>query len=322
MTPYIPANPGELITSENWNAMQIQIRQDIGKQITQAVGDIKKVDQAGNADKLGGQAPQALEDDIIKQVLEKLAGRTGYQMIFKVLEMGKEKIIKTGFEQYCAVDMYQMVYFPAACATGEDKRLAWVNFYLYNGVDEKKIRFTPTGAAAGTPAISVDIEPSGSQPYKIPCLDMLRRYNVKYDDKSSLEDVVGRFWSNFFSDPNDRFSEDQFGISPWFQRCCREDHSMGELKDRHDLDDLVFQMRPQKTINYPEYPTAPFPSPVTPAGGSPAFPLPHNVQVSHYDFSTLGVKLLLPPVYPEQLVSPNPPLINKDQLKVMLLLKV
>ena len=40
-TPYIPHNPGDLITAEDWNDVQKKIKEDIAKQIQDA---IQKVD--------------------------------------------------------------------------------------------------------------------------------------------------------------------------------------------------------------------------------------------------------------------------------------
>src|SRR5262252_1693576 len=63
--------------------------------------------------------------------------------------------------------------------------------------------------------------------------------------------------------PNDEFEEDQYCHSPWFEKCCGEQRTVGELKKRGDWDDIWFQMRPRKTINFPVPPTAE--TPLTPA---------------------------------------------------------
>jgi hypothetical protein len=58
-TPYIPKNPGDLITVEDWNNLQLDVKQHIGSQIQTAI-NIKNVDHATNSDQLGGQTSAQL----------------------------------------------------------------------------------------------------------------------------------------------------------------------------------------------------------------------------------------------------------------------
>jgi hypothetical protein len=307
--PYISRKPGELITAEDWNAMQGSVKQDIAGQIQKAVGDIKKVDGSGNADKLEGKTLKEIEDEVIQRVYEELPGRTGYQMIFKRLKKSEEKVIKHGLKACPLTDVYTLAYFQVVCAVSENERRAtFVNFYLYH-TSEKKIRFQAPNAATST---VIEIEPvGGTHPFKIPFQDMLDRYGVKYTPTTSLDDLVTDFWTAFFADPSDEFEAEQFCHSPWFERCCREETTVSSLIEHGDLDDLWFQMRPRKTINYP--------APAT----TGTIPLPQNVQISHFDFDTLGVTLLLDPVFPPAAQTDiNPGDINPAEAKLMLLLKV
>lgn len=312
---YIPHKPGELITAEDWNAMQGLIKQDIGSQIKQAVGEIKKVNRADDAGSLEGKNLKQIEDEVLAKVFEQLPKRSGYQMLFKRLKKDEEKVIEHKLKACPLVDVYQLGYFKVVCSKDEQKSIAWVNFYLYHST-EKKIKF------AGPPAESVVIESSdGSHVYKIPFSDMLYRYDVQYTDDSSLADVINEFWKKFFADPNDDFDPDQYCHSPWFDRCCCvEEVSVGDIKKRQEWDDLWFQMRPKKTINYP-LTTAGQPAP---AAGPPAtgFQFPHNIQIAHFDFDALGIRLLADPVYPNPPFPPDDTVINTKEEKVMLLLKV
>jgi hypothetical protein len=314
---YISHKPGELITAEDWNAMQGLIKQDIGNQIKKAVGEIKKVDQAGDAGTLDGKTLKEIEDEILNKAFEQLPKRSGYQMIFKVLEVDVEKVIEHKLKACPLVDVYQLDYFKVVCSADDQKSIDWVNFYLYH-TSEKKIKF------AGPPVETIVIESTDGKnhAYKIPFSDMLYRYDVQYTDDSSLSDVVNEFWKKFFSGPNDEFDEEQFCHSPWFDRCCCvEETSVGDIKKKGEWDDLWFQMRPKKTINYPLTDIGQ-PAPVAGPPAATGFQFPHNIQVSHFDFDTLGIRLLSLPVYP------NPPFllengpINVKQEKVMLLLKV
>jgi hypothetical protein len=318
--PYIPHKPGELITAEDWNAMQGLIKQDIGGQIKQAVGEIKKVDQAVDAGTLQGKNLKQIEEDILTKAFEQLPKRTGYQMIFKRLTKDDEKVIEHKLKACPLVDVYQLDYFEVVCSEDDEKKPEWVNFYLWNSSEK---RFKGVNNATQNPIVIESTDPK-SHPYKIPFSDMLYRYNVQYTDDSSLEDLVNGFWTAFFSDPNDRFDEDQYCHSPWFDRCCREKNSVGEIKKKGEWDDLWFQMRPIKTINYPLTAAGqPNPTPGTPPNALPSnFQFPHNIQISHFDFDTLGIRLIADPVYSSTWFPNDDSKINTREEKVMLLLKV
>lgn len=308
-TPYIPHNPGDLITSEDWNDVQKKIKEDIAKQIQDAIQNVDNVPNADNAHKLENQTPDELTNDILEKARQELPKRTGYKMLFKRLVKDKENVIKHDLDAPPLVDVYQLDYFKVVCSADEEKHKAWVNFYLYH-TSEKKIRY------AKAPTETIEIEPKDGPPYRIPFNELLSLYKVKYTDTTSLDDLVNEFWKALFADPNDEFDETQYCRSPWFDKCCCDQRTVADLKSRGDWDDLWFQMRPRKTINYPVPASNDVPDPT---------PAPTQIKVVHFDFETLGIKLLLAPVYPaEQIATPanGPEKINEQELKVMVLLKV
>ena len=332
-TPYVDVKPGDMILAEDIDSMQVQIKQDIAKQIADAVSAIKggKVAQAGDASTLDGKDLSTIEQDVANIVLGQLSKKGGPQILFKQLTLGDEKVIVHNRGSFPVVDAYQLGYFKAICPEDENnRRLAWLNFYIYHS-SEKRIRTTafvnPT--AATQTQITVEIEPSDrKQQYKVKFTDMLNRYGITWDDTTILDVLVTDFWNKFFSDPNDTFDEDQYGHSPWFDDCCKEQKTMGALKG--ELNNIWFKMQPQKTINYP-FTTAGIIPPLgklPPAAGDKiqlppfGYELPHNIEIVHYDFNTLGVELVEPPVFPPP-VENDPtgdPAINKNQLKIMLIL--
>lgn len=335
ITPYVPRNPGDLITAGDWNEVQVDVKQDIAASIQTAVGQVNNVQHAGDADTLGGKTPDQLTQDIIKQVLAAIPGRTGYQMLFKRLRVCQEKVIKHGLGAFPLVDVYQLEYFQAVCARGEtaaDETPEWVNLYLYHA-GERRIRIPQQPPAS---SLVVDIEPPDTQPYRVPFAEMLKLYGVKYTDTTSLDDLETDFWTAFFNSPNDEFDPDQYCHSPWFEKCCGEKRSVKELKDRGDWDDIWLKVEPRKTINYPDAAIAI----VSATAGGPltgnvtgsfsltsdclSQPAPTQIEVTHRDFDTLAVRLLAPPVYPPDFpgtVFTAPP-DYRSEAKVMLLLKV
>jgi hypothetical protein len=319
LNPYIQQYPGNLITAEENNKVQMMIKEDIANQINDSIEKIERVNNAGDAEKLGGKTSQELTDEIIQKVLENIPERTGYMKIFKKLKVGEEVVIMHDLKSCPLVDVYQLEYFKVICAVDEDLCKAWVTFYLYH-TSEKKIKYTDTDKVTHKKE-TIEIEPADGHPYRVLFKDMLYLYKVKYTDDSSLGDLETEFWKAFFSDPNDEFDFEQYCHSPWYERCCREERTVGTLKKKGDWDDLWFQMRPRKTINYP-YPG--FEKKKTEEGNCNLHPAPTQIQVCHFDFNTLGIKLLEAPVYcgPGDYGEDGFKYKEKEEIKVMLLLKV
>ena len=330
LTPYIPQKPGDQITAENWNGMQVDIKQDIAKQISTAIGQIKSVNHADDSDKLGGQDTNQLTQDIIRKVLEQLPKfNGGYLRTFNRLPIYQDKIINHGLHSYPLVDIYQLDYFKVVCAKGPDKTdetLEWTNIYLYHS-SERRIR-KPQQPPKTQPNY-VDIEPAdGSHPFRILFSDMLTLLNVQYSDTTDLDELETQFFQKFYAAPNDEFDADQACHSPWFEKCCGEKRSVQELKQRGDWNQIWFKILPRKTINYPA--TLPDLKCLLPIQAVPT-PAPTQVQVVHYDFDNVGLKLVAPPVYPAEFATAiakpaeaefSAPLNGLCELKVMVLFKV
>jgi hypothetical protein len=343
-TPYISRNPGDLLSAADWNNVQLDIQEDIASKIQTAVGQVDNVPHAGDADKLGGKTLEEIEKEIIDQVQQVLREKAGtYQRIFARVERCKEAYITHAMKACPLVDVYQLDYFLAVCATGEtdqDDFVKWVNFYLYNAT-ERRIRIP----SAGGTAFTVDIEPTDVRPSRLKLSDLLVLYNVSYTDTTDLQDLELAFWDAFLPKPPYDFEAEQYCHSPWFEKCCGERRSVKELKDRGDWDKIYLKWMPRKTVNVLLISTTPpatagglmvpggggtieCTNPVPPAQITPA---PTQVQVIHYDFDTFGVRLVGTPVYPtdqtQGVTGPDGkkivlPTGFESEIKLMLLLKV
>ena len=311
VTPYVERRPGDLITAEDWNDMQRKVKNDIGEQTKQAIAAIKSVQKAEDAGMLAGKSLEQIAEDILEKVLHVIPGRTGYLQVFKQLKVDKEEDINHQLKAFPLVDIYQLDYFQVVCSEDGNKPYEeWATFYLYHS-SEKRIRMED--------GKSIQIEPSEGHPFKISFKELLDQYNVSYNDNSSLGDLENEFWRAFFAAPNDSFDDDQYCHSPWFDRCCREDRTVGTLKDRGDWNDLWLQMRPRKTDNYA--PSTGTPQP--PTGRVLPTPAPTNIQVSHFDYNTMGLKLLSNPVHPADVLAGLKDRRDISQeINLMLLLKV
>lgn len=317
--PYISRNAGDPVTAEDWNGMQVMIKSDIHSQVETAIDALEHVDQAGDAEKFGGKSPDEYAKEIIDRLLHELPKRTGYMALYKDLKVGEEVVLEHKLGAFPLTDIYQLDYFRVVCSEDEHVYESFTTFYLYHS-SESKIRFRPETAPTGNP-VSIEIDPPDGHPYRIAFKTMLDLYNVKYDDNQSLGDLENDFWKAFFSAPNDEFDDDQYCHSPWFDRCCREERTVRYLKQRGDWDDIWFQVRPRKTINY---------APTAKQGQATGTPAPTQIQVAHFDFDTLGLTLLTDPVLPQDWTNPQPSSpdfpapdpVGGSHLKVLVLLKV
>jgi hypothetical protein len=315
--PYIKHNPGDLITAEDWNSIQVATRNDIATQVAASIAKVKDVDHSKNSDQLAGKSVDELLKYILDQVIAQIPMRTGYMRIFCNLKLNTDKILEHKLGQPPVVDLYQLNYFQGLCAKSdksEDSHIEWVLFYLYHA-DERRLRLP------NRPDV-IDIETTPK--YRIPwksLLDQLKEAKLlNFTDDTTLDDLETDFWQALFKDPNDDFDPDDYCHSPWFEKCCGEKRSVADLTKHGDFDDIYLKVVPQKTINFLKDPDVPA---ITPE--------PTNVLVSQLDNDTIALHLIEAAVYPDAL-SPDPqqkdpqklqlPGDFKNRLPLMVLLKV
>lgn len=286
--PYVPHNPGDLITAEDWNGMQVDVRKDMAEQIASSIAKVKDVDHATSADKIGGQSVSDLTKTILDQVFALLPKRTGYMQVFCNLAPNTDKIIQHKLKSYPIVDVYQLDYFQAVCAKSDntaDTHAEWVQFYLYHS-DEPRLRLSGSNVA-----IEIETKPKFRIPWKALIDQLVDQKLLTYTDDTTLDDLDTDFWRALFSPPNDEFDPDSYCHSPWFEKCCGEKRSIGDLRKHGDWDNLYLKIQPQKTINFPLGTTPPPPF-------TEIMPEVSNVRVSQLDPDTVALRLLKDPVLP------------------------
>ncbi|WP_020669593.1 hypothetical protein [Amycolatopsis nigrescens] len=277
--PYVQRGPGDLVTAEDWNEVQRKIFEDIRKEAKKAADGVVRVPNADDSDHIEGKDLNALTEEITKRVLDQVRGRSGYQQLFKVLKQGEITVLEHKLGTAPLVDAYKLEYFRVVCREDDETTDAYATFFLHH-TSERKIRVP--GSGSGSSRDSVDIQPKDFPELGVPFAELLARYKVPYTDTTSLDDLETEFWKAFFRDPNDQFNDDQYCHSPWFERCCKEQQSVRQLKEKGDWDDIVFQMRPRKVLNYTDLPLV--------TGEPPrALTRPANVLVQHLDNNRTAV---------------------------------
>jgi hypothetical protein len=296
--PYVDRKPGDMITADDWLRLQSLIQGDIAKKISDAVAAITNVATADDAATLGGYTYDQLAKQILEYVERQLPKRTGYVNVFRKLLVDKESVIDHKLGTWPLVTVFQLDYFEVVAAEDDHVFKALATFYLHHK-SEGKIRFRPENQpAAALESVTID---SDGHPYHIPWKHMLELYGVAMPDDATLDEVESEFWEKFNAAPNDRFEDDQYYHSPWFDRCCGERRTVKQLAK--DWDDIYFEMRPRLTLNY------------TGTATEPAAPT--KLQVVQYDLESTGLILLENPTVPTV-----PAGIPTNHLKVLVLLKV
>ncbi|HEU4947559.1 MAG TPA: hypothetical protein VFT31_10425 [Kribbella sp.] len=271
--PYVERAPGDVVTAEDWNLVQRKIHADIRSTAQAAADGVTHVASADDADHLEGKDLDGLTEEIARRVLDQVRGRTGYQQLFKVMRKDEVTELQHELGTCPLVDVYELDYFKVVCREDDETRLAYATFYLHHR-DERRVRVRDASNAQ----VAVDIQPKDFPELGILFTDLLTRYQVPYTDTTTLEDLETEFWKAFFRDPNDQFADDAYCHSPWFERCCKQNTTVQELKDNGDWNDILFQFRPRKTVNYPAGASL---------GGEAKvrIPAPANLQVQHLDLN-------------------------------------
>ncbi len=311
---YDEFHPGEVIAAERMNALQQKIKGDIRTQSQDAASKIKKVDEAAQAATLDGKSAEQLKAEIIDRVVAQLSEQTGYRMLFRCLEVGKEEPIEHDLGVMPLVDVYQLDFFRVVCRSEVEGLVPrWALFYIYHGTDEKSIRSKNGWILTENP----------EQPaFRIEFTQLVERYRpalgaVMGSDWSQkhFDDMLDDLWKAFLGDYHRKVDPRFYCHSPWFdERCCKE--RMPVSAAQQYWDNLKVQLMPRKTINY---------TPSTASSGDlPPTLSPTQIQVSHQGFSKLGLTLLTRPTYPRDLVNNIDEELGLNignQLNVMVLLK-
>ncbi|MEU3461974.1 hypothetical protein ABZ721_18785 [Streptomyces sp. NPDC006733] len=276
-TPYVERAPGDLLTAEDWNQVQLKIYADIRATAQAAADGVTHVAGADNADHLEGKDLNALTEEVTRRVLDQVRGRTGYQQLFKMLRKDDVTELEHQLGSCPLVDVYELDYFKVACREDDETRLAWATFYLHHRT-ERRVRVRD----ASNNQVAVDIQPKDFPELGIPFADLLTRYRVPYTDSSTLDDLETEFWKAFFKGPNDQFGDDTYCHSPWFERCCKQNTTVEQLKAGGDWNDLLFQFRPRRTLNFPA-------GPGSGTDNQVPIPAPANVMIQHLDLNRTAV---------------------------------
>lgn len=280
---YIKRNPGDLITSENWNEVQELIKNDIADQVGRVETSLNEFkEKPVDAEKFDGNTPDEWTkefDDRYVQHAELEAGWGEYRRYFKQIDRQladdsfEPAIIKHNLHRYPVVNIFELAKLEYTIS-GETTAVTdndgnEVKFLVYysghrDPVAEKLMTLGEDDVHWGDP-LSLILEQFGMSP----------------NPEQYFDDVLNDLWGHMF-DPGlsqDHFKRVSYGHSEYIQtEILDKDRTVEQLTGKHGIwDDLRMAIRPQMIPVGPSF-----------ADISPVYPL---VQVFHLSQDILEIRV-------------------------------
>jgi hypothetical protein len=256
-TPYIEHSPGDLITSEDWNNVQVMIKEDIEGQVGQVKTELDDFKEAPvNADTFGGKTPDEWDqkyDERYVQHAELPAGWGEYQRYFKQIDrqisiadgesIYEPAIIEHNLHRYPLASIFELVDFglqPSDVPEGTDAtKLGKLKFFVYYAGHRDPVAERLMTRAAD------DVH------WGDPLTLIMQQFGISPEPGQSFDDVLNTLWEKMF-DPGlglDHFRRDSYGHSRYIQEQFmgkdREKITVKDLQDWKMWEDLHMAIRPQ-----------------------------------------------------------------------------
>jgi hypothetical protein len=233
--PYLPAEPGQLISAERDNDLQVAIRDDIAARVAAAKDEIVggRVERAGDAERFASRTPGEWTDALDERYAPKHhdhEGRVGYRRYVKHFddEVTKRFLVHE-LGRFPIVDVYRLdpVVGPDA-RDHEFDRCKVLFFGGHNDADRYDLRVRAYGERA---LRGIRFE------------RWLEELGVEYEDDDTISDVVSDMWNAFMKDPNDEIPDGHCQTS-WVEKCCQRNRTVAELRQSDEWDDLYIALKP------------------------------------------------------------------------------
>jgi hypothetical protein len=264
--PYVSRSPGDPVTAEDWNDVQVQVKGDIAAQIAAAKADIVKtgVDHAGDADKFFHRSDTQWLAELDKRyamIGHQHEGPYAYRRYLKHFSTDPgldEVLLEHNLGAFPLIDIYELAPVTNGTNGTGDAKL----FFYYGHADEEKYGLS---VRVGRDRVRLGLHFER----------VLAELRVEYTDDSSIGDVVNDMWDALRRDPNDELPH---GQSAWIDECCGEARTVAELKRTQQWDDLYLAIKPRKVT-------------LLHGSGTPQGALPFTAQSMHVDYDTIWLQL-------------------------------
>lgn len=231
LSPYIGRDPGDLITAEDWNGVQLKIKEDIDDRIDEAKEEIKTegVDRATNAEHFNNKSESEFVDGLDDRYAPKVHDHEGMSVYRRYIkefstDPGLDRVIlHHDLGRFPLVDVYELLPIQVG-----DEFCKLLFYYGHADADRLDL-FVRVGRER--------------VPLGLPFEEVLRELQVEYEDDDTIEDVLNDLWEAFMKDPND---EIHHCTTDWVDECCGERRTVADLKRADQWNDLYLALRPRK----------------------------------------------------------------------------
>lgn len=254
ITPYIPHNPGDLITAEDWNDMQIAVRSDLAANAAaddQRAAELRDMIANVDAKRFGGQTPDEWTENLDKRYVRRddpgAAGQ--YRRYFKQLNRQvvppggglpviEPCVIEHNLCRFPLVDLYELQplfrrrpdnEFPEAAAGMQN-----VKFLIYY-------------ASKRDPVAELLFTESRDRFYYGDDLTLLlQQFQLTPALTQKFDDLVNDLFGKMFDpgDEQDQFNRENYAVSPYVQAWIDRDQTVGDLMKGGQWTDLRLAIRP------------------------------------------------------------------------------
>lgn len=235
--PYINRNHGDLIIAEDWNSLQVQIKEDICNKVEAAKEEIREgsVKQAENAEKFANES----DEEWVNKLDERYAlenhsheGQSVYRRYIKVFDSTvNEVFLEHQLGRYPLVDVYELLPVIGENPKGDVIGFEDCKLLVYYGQKD---------------AQDFDLWLKVYRDKKmlgIPLEQFLNELGVGYENDVILEDVINDMCRELMKDPND---EIKVCLTPWIEDKCNKKRTVYELDKAGQWSDMSIAIKPRK----------------------------------------------------------------------------
>lgn len=238
-TPYVSRNPGDLLSSSDWNQMQVNIKEDILANKEAAKAEIREegVNMAGNSSKFDSKTSTEWFTQLDERYAQKVHDHeetAGYRRYIKrFTEEDDVALLDHALGRYPLVDVYKLMEVVGLTndrkILGECPELETCKLFVYYGHRESE-RY---GLMGNIHRRKIRIG--------IPFEQFLAELAVQYEDDDTLGDVLNDMLDAFMQDPNDEITHCR---SAWIEESVKERRKVQELKEADEWPDIKVALAP------------------------------------------------------------------------------
>jgi hypothetical protein len=237
ISPYVPQNPGDLITAEAWNQMQVDIKQDIQASIKTAEDDIKAgtVAKAKDTSTIEGKTPADLTDANDKRYVlrsEQPQKVGAYARYFKQFKFGvTTALLPHKLGAFPIVQLYRLkdVISPGKKPSTDNTDYAGCKFVVFREHQDERPYGLSFTSYHDTALVGIRF------------VDLMNEIAAPVKPSDSLADAIGDVMETLLAAPNDATIDyaQTKGVAD------EADKTFQQLDDSGDLKDLYVGLRPE-----------------------------------------------------------------------------